>query len=69
MLVVGGPGIAAKHFRIGDHYHQIYGSLDHLGTETSALDEADLEEAINSCFDQDVRVWRGLQIFAAQSRL
>lgn len=55
MLVVGGPGIAPKHFRIGDHYHQIYGSLDHLGTETSALDEADLEEAINSCFDQDLK--------------
>jgi N-methylhydantoinase A/oxoprolinase/acetone carboxylase beta subunit len=55
MLVVGGPGIAAKHYRIGDHYHQIYGSLDHLGTETSALDEPDLEEAITACVDQGVR--------------
>ncbi|MDD2467615.1 MAG: hydantoinase/oxoprolinase family protein [Desulfobulbus sp.] len=55
MLVVGGPGIAAKHYRIGDHYHQIYGSLDHLGTETSALDEPDLEEAINACSDQEVK--------------
>lgn len=54
MLVVGGPGIAPKHYRIGDHYHQIYGSLDHLGTETSELDEADLEEAIKACYDQDI---------------
>lgn len=55
MLVVGGPGIAPKHYRIGDHYHQIYGSLDHLGTETSALDEPDLEEAITACCDQGVK--------------
>jgi N-methylhydantoinase A/oxoprolinase/acetone carboxylase beta subunit len=55
MLVVGGPGIAAKHYRIGEHFHQIYGSLDHLGTETSALDEQDLEEAIASCRDQGVK--------------
>ena len=55
MLVVGGPGIAPKHYRIGDHYHQIYGSLDHLGTETAALDEADLEEAISSCCHQGVK--------------
>lgn len=55
MLVVGGPGIAAKHYRIGDHYHQIYGSLDHLGTETSSLDEQDLDEAITACRDQGVK--------------
>jgi len=55
MLVVGGPGIAAKHYRIGEHFHLIYGSLDHLGTETSALDEQDLEEAINACCDQGVK--------------
>ncbi|WP_448873725.1 hydantoinase/oxoprolinase family protein [Desulfobulbus propionicus] len=57
MLVVGGPGIAPKHYRIGDHYHQIYGSLDHLGTETSALDELDLEEAITSCSEQGVKCY------------
>ncbi|NLX18587.1 MAG: hydantoinase/oxoprolinase family protein [Desulfobulbus sp.] len=55
MLVVGGPGISTGYYRIGDHYHQIYGSLDHLGTETSALDEADLEKAIASCCNQGVK--------------
>ncbi|MBM9614531.1 hydantoinase/oxoprolinase family protein [Desulfobulbus rhabdoformis] len=55
MLVVGGPGIAAKHYAIGGHYHQIYGSLDHLGTETSALDEPDLEEAISACQKQGIK--------------
>lgn len=57
MLVVGGPGIAAKHYRIGEHYHQIYGSLDHLGTETSALDEPDLEEAIAACSENEVKCY------------
>ncbi|WP_028318946.1 hydantoinase/oxoprolinase family protein [Desulfobulbus elongatus] len=54
MLVAAGPGIAPKHYRIGDHYHIIYGSLDHLGTETLALDEQDLEEAIAACREQGV---------------
>ncbi|MCL2458993.1 MAG: hydantoinase/oxoprolinase family protein [Desulfobulbus sp.] len=55
MLVSAGPGIAPKHYRIGDHYHLVYGSLDHLGTETSALDEQDLEEAVAACRDQGVK--------------
>lgn len=55
MLVVGGPGIAASNYRIGEHFHLIYGSLDHLGTETSALDEQDLEEAIAACRDRGVK--------------
>ncbi len=57
MLVVGGPGIAPKHYCIGKHYHQIYGSLDHLGTETAALDEPDLEEAITSCSESGVKCY------------
>jgi len=62
MLVAGGPGIAPKHYRIGDHYHLIYGSLDHLGTETSALDEQDLEEAIAACQE------KGVQCFGVASK-
>ena len=55
MLVAAGPGIAPSHYRIGDHYHIVYGSLDHLGAETSALDEQDLEEAIAACSKQGVK--------------
>jgi N-methylhydantoinase A/oxoprolinase/acetone carboxylase beta subunit len=54
MLVVGGPGIAPETYRIGNHFHLISGSLDHLGTQTSELDEEELEEAITSCCDQGV---------------
>ncbi len=57
MLVVGGPGIAAKNYRIGGHFHQIYGSLDHVGTETSALDELDLKDAVNACRKAGVRCY------------
>ncbi len=49
MLVAGGPGIALETYRIGDHFHQIPGSLDHLGTETAPLDVNQLESAIADC--------------------
>ena len=39
MLVTGGPGIDPQTYRIGDHFHLISGSLDHLGTQTAELDE------------------------------
>lgn len=55
MLVAAGPGIAPKQYRIGDNYHVIYGSLDHLGNETQPLDEQDLEEAVTACEQQGVR--------------
>jgi len=54
MLVVGGPGIAPENYRIGEHFHLISGSLDHLGTETAVLDEEEVEEAITSCRTQGV---------------
>lgn len=55
MLVVGGPGIAAENYRIGDHFHLIPGSLDHLGNETLPLDEGRLEQAIVDCCDKGVK--------------
>ena len=62
MLVAAGPGISPHHYRIGDQYHVVYGSLDHLGTETSALDEQDLAEAIAACRKQ------GIQCFGVVSK-
>lgn len=55
MLVVGGPGIAATTYRIGEHFHLLPGSLDHLGNETAALDSDATEEAIAACCRQGVR--------------
>lgn len=55
MLVAGGPGIAATNYCIGEHFHIIPGSLDHLGNETLALDNAAAEKAIASCSGQGVR--------------
>ena len=55
MLVAGGPGIALETYRIGDHFHQISGSLDHLGTETAPLDVNQLERAIADCSAQGVK--------------
>lgn len=55
VLVVGGPGIDPETYRIGDHYHLIPGSLDHLGAETAPLDRARLQEAIRDCSDKGVK--------------
>ncbi|MDX9833737.1 MAG: hydantoinase/oxoprolinase family protein [Desulfobulbus sp.] len=55
VLVVGGPGIDPEHYRIGDHYHLIPGSLDHLGNETLTLDTARLDQAIDACMAAGVR--------------
>jgi N-methylhydantoinase A/oxoprolinase/acetone carboxylase beta subunit len=58
----GGTGIAPETYRIGDHFHVIPGSLDHLGTETAPLDEAALQDAIDSCLAQ------GVQCFAVAAK-
>ena len=55
MLVAGGPGIAPETYRIGDHFHLIPGSLDHLGSETAPLDVGQLEQAIADCSAQGVK--------------
>ena len=55
VLVVGGPGISAETYRIGDHFHLISGSLDHLGNETLALDSEELDRAIDACVAAGVR--------------
>ena len=55
VLVVGGPGISAETYRIGDHFHLISGSLDHLGNESLALDSEELDRAIDACVAAGVR--------------
>jgi N-methylhydantoinase A/oxoprolinase/acetone carboxylase beta subunit len=67
VLVSGGPGIASKNYRIGAHYHSIYGSLDHLGTETQALDEQDMEEALTSLREQGLRVFAAVGKFSPRN--
>ena len=54
VLVAGGPGIAPESYQIGEHFHHLSGSLDHLGSETRALDEEELEAAIAACSIQGV---------------
>ena len=55
VLVVGGPGISPETYRIGDHYHLLPGSLDHLGNETLALDSRELDRAVDGCLAAGVR--------------
>jgi N-methylhydantoinase A/oxoprolinase/acetone carboxylase beta subunit len=67
MLVVGGPGIAAETYRIGDHYHLIPGSLDHLGSETTPLDRGRLKEAIADCNTKGVKSYAVVAKFSPRN--
>lgn len=55
MLISGGPGIDPQHYRIGEHFHAIPGSMDHLGNETKRLDASALQGAIEQCQQAGIR--------------
>lgn len=42
MIVVAGPGIDPEHFRVGDHYYPVSGTMDHRGREKERLDPAEI---------------------------
>ncbi len=67
MLVVGGPGIAAMTYQIGDHYHLIPGSLDHLGTETTPIDRERLKDAIADCKVKGVTSYSAVAKFSPRN--
>ncbi len=67
VLVVGGPGIAPETYRIGDHFHLIPGSLDHLGTETLPLDKGRLREGIADCLDKGVKSYAVVAKFSPRN--
>jgi N-methylhydantoinase A/oxoprolinase/acetone carboxylase beta subunit len=67
VLVVGGPGIAPETYRVGDHYHMIPGSLDHLGTETKPLNIDRLKGAITDCTDKGVKCFAVVSKFSPRN--
>ena len=67
VLVVGGPGIAPETYRVGDHYHLIPGSLDHLGTETAPLDLEALQAAFTDCFEKGVKTFAVVAKFSPRN--
>lgn len=67
VLVVGGPGIAPETYRVGDDYHLIPGSLDHLGTETAPLDLEALQAAFTDCFEKGVKTFAVVAKFSPRN--
>ena len=67
VLVTGGPGVAPEAYAIGDHFHTIPGSLDHLGTETKKLDDETLDGAIAECVAQGVRSFAVVSKFSPRN--
>jgi N-methylhydantoinase A/oxoprolinase/acetone carboxylase beta subunit len=67
LLVVGGPGIAPETYRIGEHYHLIPGSVDHLGTETMPIDTDRLKAAIADCSNKGVKSFAAVAKFSPRN--
>lgn len=67
LLVSGGPGIAAEHYRIGPQFHQIRGSLNHVGLETAALDRDELAAALAECRQAGIRHYAVVSKFSPRN--
>ena len=57
VLVSAGPGIDPAHYRIGAAYSLIRGGLDHRGAELTPLDLDQVQEVVQDCLDQGVKVF------------
>ncbi len=57
VIVSSGPGIDPQHYRIGDAYFIIDGSIDHRGLEKRSLDKKQLEQAVNDCRDRGIKAY------------
>ncbi|MCP4020393.1 MAG: hydantoinase/oxoprolinase family protein [Desulfobacteraceae bacterium] len=44
MIVSAGPGIDPEHFRTGDHYYCVSGSINHRGREKAPVNEIQIED-------------------------
>ncbi len=67
MLVLGGPGISAETYRIGNHFHVLPGSLNHLGVETEKIDLAALDSAVKDCLDNEIKTFSVVSKFSPRN--
>lgn len=67
VILSAGPGIDPEHHRTGAQYHVIPGSIDHRGTEISALDTDALERAVSACADAGVRAYAVVGKFSTRN--
>ena len=49
VLVSAGPGIGVENYRIGDQFHHVAGSLNHVGAETSPTEPDELAAVLEQC--------------------
>ncbi len=69
MLVIPGPGIGAHEFMLCRDYHVLAGAIDHRGSETDRLDEAQAKNAIAACRAAGVRVFGCVGKFSTRNPL
>ncbi len=67
VIVSSGPGIDPTYFGIGKAYYVIEGSIDHRGIERKVLDKRQLDAAIESCRQQDLRSYALITKFSTRN--
>lgn len=67
VLVSSGPGIDAEFQHIGRSYHILDGSIDHRGFEITPLNAGQLDKAIQSCRELDIRVFAAVSKFSVRN--
>ncbi|XPV76095.1 MAG: hydantoinase/oxoprolinase family protein [Desulfovibrio sp.] len=69
MLVSAGPGIDPHSFMVCRDFHVLDGCIDHRGTETSRMKPREIDEAIENCAEQGVKVYATVSKFSPRNPL
>lgn len=67
LLVSAGPGIDPHNFRPCRDFHVLDGSIDHRGNEVKALPVKQVEQALQACRDNGVRVFAAVGKFSTRN--
>jgi N-methylhydantoinase A/oxoprolinase/acetone carboxylase beta subunit len=67
LVISSGPGLNPDVYRMGDHYFIVSGSIDHRGSSIADLDEGELDHAVQTCGEKDVRVYALVSKFSTRN--
>ncbi len=68
LFISSGPGINPENFLMGDFAFVVPGSIDHRGTETQKLDMKAVNDGLEKCRKNGVRVFASVSKFSTRNR-
>ena len=67
VIVSAGPGIEPDSFRVGDHFFQVAGAIDHRGKEVAMLNESEVKAIATLCNNAKLRCAAVVSKFSTRS--